>query len=136
MNKLCSALVLLAVCFLTSCAVSEEEKEADIQRHKDSIAAAEAMIRAAQLATESRANALGQINNEALKNDSLIKRDSILKFGRDTNIVTVKDTTADKKTTVIKSTAKPAEKKEAPKATNKKDPVKTPKPSVNGTKKK
>jgi hypothetical protein len=89
---------------ITSCAVSEEEKAADLQRHRDSVAAAQAMIRSAQLANESRANALKGINQEALKNDSIIRKDSILKAIMDTSITVKKDTSDNKKATVLKHT--------------------------------
>jgi hypothetical protein len=46
--KKCIQFLILSIPFLiTACSVSEEEKQADIQRHRDSVAAAQAMIRAA-----------------------------------------------------------------------------------------
>jgi hypothetical protein len=93
--------------------VSEEEKAADLQRHRDSVAAAEAMIRSAQLANESRANALKGINQEALKNDSSIRKDSVLKVIKDTSAVVKKDSSVAKKPVVSKpkTDVKPAVKK-------------------------
>lgn len=113
MNKMYLLLFCFSISMITSCAVSEEEKAADIQRHRDSVAAAQAMIRSAQLANESRANALKGINQEALKNDSVIRKDSILKAIMDTSITIKKDTSDNKKVAVVKpkSVVKPAVKK-------------------------
>ena len=123
MNKLQLLLFSLFLSILTSCTVSEEEKAADLQRHRDSVAAAEAMIRSAQLANESRANALKGINQEALKNDSVIRKDSIFKAIQDNSAVGKKDSSSTKKPVVSKpkSEVKPAVKKaEQPKAPVKK----------------
>lgn len=98
MNKKHLLLFFLFLAVMTSCAVSEEEKAADLQRHRDSVAAAQAMIRSAQLANESRANALKGINQEALKNDSIIRKDSILKSIKDTSATLKTDSSAAKKT--------------------------------------
>ena len=98
MNKKHLLLFFLFLAVMTSCAVSEEEKAADLQRHRDSVAAAQAMIRSAQLANESRANALKGINQEALKNDSIIRKDSILKSIKDTSVTLKVDSSAAKKT--------------------------------------
>ena len=98
MNKKHLLLFFLFPAVMTSCAVSEEEKAADLQRHRDSVAAAQAMIRSAQLANESRANALKGINQEALKNDSIIRKDSILKSIKDTSVNLKTDSSAAKKT--------------------------------------
>ena len=98
MNKKHLLLFFLFLAVMTSCAVSEEEKAADLQRHRDSVAAAQAMIRSAQLANESRANALKGINQEALKNDSIIRKDSILKSIKDTSVTLKTDSSAAKKT--------------------------------------
>ncbi len=113
MNKLQLLLFSLFLSILTSCTVSEEEKAADLQRHRDSVAAAEAMIRSAQLANESRANALKGINQEALKNDSVIRKDSIFKAIEDNSAVGKKDSSSTKKPVVSKpkSEVKPAVKK-------------------------
>lgn len=93
--------------------MSEEEKAADLQRHRDSVAAAQAMIRSAQLANESRANALKGINQDALKNDSIIRKDSILKSIKDTSVSLKTDSSAAKKTVNAKpkTEVKPASKK-------------------------
>lgn len=97
MNKLQLLLFGFFLSVITACTVSEEEKAADLQRHRDSVAAAEAMIRSAQLANESRANALKGINQEALKNDSVIRKDSIFKAINDTSKVVKPDTSSAKK---------------------------------------
>ena len=135
MNKL----QLLLFCFITgllpACAVSEEEKAADLQRHRDSVAAAQAMIRSAELANESRANALKSINQEALKNDSIIRKDSIFKAVKDTSVVVKTDSSEVKKPAPAKpkTEVKPAAKKtEQPKPAEKK---KTPPPNTSGAKK-
>jgi hypothetical protein len=121
--KKCIQFLILSIPFLiTACSVSEEEKQADIQRHRDSVAAAQAMIRAAQLATESRGNALNTINQEALKNDSVIRKDSIFKSMIDTNPDVQIDTTP-AKTPVkdpAKTPAKPKAKTDEGKTTAKK----------------
>jgi hypothetical protein len=121
MNKLQLLLFSLFLSILTSCTVSEEEKAADLQRHRDSAAAAEAMIRSAQLANESRANALKGINQEALKNDSVIRKDSVFKAIKDT-IVVKKDSSGVNKTVVSKP--KSEVKPEVKKAVQTKAPVK------------
>ncbi|MFM2155700.1 MAG: hypothetical protein RL516_449 [Bacteroidota bacterium] len=123
MNKLQLLLFSFFISILTSCTVSEEEKAADLQRHRDSVAAAEAMIRSAQLANESRANALKGINQEALKNDSVIRKDSVFKAIDDNGAVVIKDSSSTKKPVVSKpkSEVKPAVKKvEKPKSPVKK----------------
>ena len=97
MNKLHLLLFSFFLLIITACTVSEEEKQADLQRHRDSVAAAEAMIRSAELANESRANALKGINQEALKNDSVIRKDSIFKAINDTSKVLKSDTSSAKK---------------------------------------
>ena len=104
------------ILFLAACAVSEEEKAADLQRQRDSVAAAEAMIRSAQLANESRANALNTINQEALKNDSVIRKDSLFKVFKDTSSIVKTDSSKVIKTAITKPKAviKPAVKKAAP----------------------
>lgn len=123
MNKKHLLLFFLFLAVMTSCAVSEEEKAADLQRHRDSVAAAQAMIRSAQLANESRANALKGINQEALKNDSIIRKDSILKSIKDTSVTLKTDSSAAKKTVNAKpkTEVKPAVKKaDQPKSQEKK----------------
>jgi hypothetical protein len=113
MNKLQLLLFSFFVSLVTACAVSEEEKAADLQRHRDSVAAAEAMIRSAQLANESRGNALKSINQEALKNDSVIRKDSIFNVVKDTITAVKRDSSTVKKPVVSKPKAevKPAVKK-------------------------
>ena len=126
MNKVHQLLFFLYLAVITSCAVSEEEKAADQQRHRDSVAAAQAMIRSAQLANESRANALKGINQEALKNDSIIRKDSILKVMKDTSAALKADTASAKKSVVVKpkTEVKPAIKKaDPPKSQEKKKPA-------------
>lgn len=126
MNKKHLLLFFLFLAVMTSCAVSEEEKAADLQRHRDSVAAAQAMIRSAQLANESRANALKGINQEALKNDSIIRKDSILKVMKDTSATLKTDSSAAKKTvnakpkTEVKTAVKKAD---PPKSQEKKKPA-------------
>jgi outer membrane biosynthesis protein TonB len=135
MNKLQLLLFCFIISLVSACAVSEEEKAADLQRHRDSVAAAEAMIRSAELANESRANALKSINQDALKNDSIIRKDSIFKAVKDTNAVVKTDSSSVKKPAPVKpkTEVKPAAKKtEQPKPTEKK---KTTPSNTNGAKK-
>lgn len=123
MNKFPSILFCFIISLFVACTVSEEEKAADLQRHRDSVAAAEAMIRSAELANESRDNALKSINQEALKNDTLIRKDSIFKANKDTGAVVKNDSAASKKwiPSKPKTEVKPAIKKvEQPKTTEKK----------------
>jgi len=118
MKKYLQSLIIILPFLIVSCSLSEEEKAAEVQRHRDSVAAAEAMIRAAQQASETRNNALGTINLEAQKIDSILKKDSVQHTIKDT-IVNAKSDTAKIIKVVIakpKSEIKPIEKK----VTNKK----------------
>jgi len=94
MKKYLQSLIIILPFLIVSCSLSEEEKAAEVQRHRDSVAAAEAMIRAAQQASETRNNALGTINLEAQKIDSILKKDSLQH--------TIKDTIAKGKTDTVK----------------------------------
>lgn len=130
MFKSIQILCFLVTSLLVSCTVSEEEKAADEQRHRDSIAAAQAMIRAAQQANETRANALNLINQDALKLDSILKKDSIGAIKKDTTIMSVKDSAKNKKADAnnVKKDIKPntpVAKKSTSPATNKANTTKT-----------
>ncbi|MFM7015008.1 MAG: hypothetical protein ACKOX3_01655 [Bacteroidota bacterium] len=123
MNKVSVILSILFSISFVACSVSEEEKAAELQRHRDSVSAAEAMIRAAQQANETRSNALNGINQEAMKLDSLIKKDSVLKVAMDTTVVMhidsnpIKKNTEPKTKTTVKSSDK-TEQKSMGKKTN------------------
>lgn len=113
MKKYLQFLRIILPFLIVSCSFSEEEKAAEMQRHRDSVAAADAMIRAAQQASETRNNALSNINFEAHKIDSILKKDSVQHTIKD-SIVNPKSDTAKIIKVVIakpKSEIKPIEKK-------------------------
>jgi hypothetical protein len=103
MKKYLQSPIIILLFLVVSCSVSEEEKAAEIQRHRDSVAAAEAMIRAAQQAMETRNNARGTINLEAQKIDSILKKDSLQHTIKDTIAKVKTDTVKVKKVVVAKT---------------------------------